>query len=306
MLCEALQRLSVYRPINSYQYVGFGSVYFGDFCLFRKQLGIETMTTIEENEPDEARVRFDLPYGRVDVKMGSAAVRLPEVDWAARPSITWLDYDYSLDGGVLADIGVVASKALAFSVIVVTVDGRQKALENTKTSHNADIDEDQFKDLDPLGKLEQKVGSSNLTPRIRGISLQGDGLAEVYRQMIANKIRDALSRRTSEAANFRYKQLFNFRYSDGQEMLTVGGIIFEESQLPLSSKLNMRSFRYYCPGRKYFRIEAPKLTYREIRELNRRLPTVDLAAIDVPIPEMDKVNYSELYRYFPSFTEAEV
>ena len=58
MLCEALQRLSVYQPVNSYQYIGFGSVYFGDFCLFRKQLGIETMTTIEANEPDEARVRF--------------------------------------------------------------------------------------------------------------------------------------------------------------------------------------------------------------------------------------------------------
>src|SRR4051794_20885935 len=95
MLCEALQRLSVYRPVNSYQYVGFGSVYFGDFCLFHRQLGIETMTTIEKHEPDEARVRFNLPYKCVDLKMGSAAARLPEIDWSTSPSISWLDYDYS-------------------------------------------------------------------------------------------------------------------------------------------------------------------------------------------------------------------
>ena len=306
MICEALQRLSVYQPINRYQYVGFGSVYFGDFCLFHKQLGIETMTTIEAHEPDEQRVRFNLPYACVDVKMGTAAVRLPEVDWNVRPSVTWLDYDYSLDGGVLADIGVVASRALPFSVIIVTVDGRKKALEKVKTSHNADINEERFKSLDPFGKLEEKVGSSNLTPKIRKLSLKGDDLAEAYRQMIANTIRDSLSRRTSEAGALRYKQLFNFRYSDGQEMVTVGGLIFEESQLPVMSRMNMRSLKYYSPGKAFFRITAPKLTYREIRELNRGLPTDDLAAIEVPVPEEDKYNYGALYRYFPSFTEAEV
>lgn len=264
------------------------------------------MTTIEKNEPDEARVRFNLPYKCVDLKMGSAAARLPEIDWSASPSISWLDYDYSLDSGVLADVEILASRALSFSIILVTVDGRQKALEKPKTSDDADIDEGRFKELDPFGKLEVKVGSSNVTPKIKRISLQGDGLGEAYRQMIANKIRDTLSKRSSEIGPMRYKQLFNFRYSDGHEMVSVGGLIFDQSELARVSALNMRSLSYYQPGSKYCRIEAPKLTYREIRELNRCLPSDELASINVPIPVADKNNYGAIYRYFPSFTEAEV
>ena len=41
MLCEALSRLSIISDVKHYQYVGFSSVYFADFSLFHKQLGIQ-------------------------------------------------------------------------------------------------------------------------------------------------------------------------------------------------------------------------------------------------------------------------
>jgi hypothetical protein len=303
MLSELLHRFSVFLPINQYRYVGFGSVYFGDFSLFHRDLGIEDMVTIEKQDRDEARVRFNVPYHCIEVKMGAASSRLLEIPWHERPSVVWLDYDYSLDAGVLADIETVATRLLAFSAIIVTVDARQEALEKPKTSDGRDIDEVRFEAMNPSEKLEEKVGAQHMTAKVRALSLRGDELAEAYRQMIANTIRAGLATRDTD---FRYKQLVNFRYSDGHEMATVGGVVFEATELSAIAKLNTRSFRYYRPGSHYFRIVAPNLTYREIRELNRQLPTDDIDAINVPITPEDKRDYARIYRYFPSFTEAEV
>ena len=47
MICEALARLEFLKPLSEFRYTGFGSVYFGDFALFHRRLGIDKMTTIE-------------------------------------------------------------------------------------------------------------------------------------------------------------------------------------------------------------------------------------------------------------------
>ncbi len=40
MMCECFWRLSAFHPVHNYRYIGFGSVYFSDFLLFHKVLGI--------------------------------------------------------------------------------------------------------------------------------------------------------------------------------------------------------------------------------------------------------------------------
>ena len=64
---------------------------------------------------------------------------------------------------------------------------------------------------------------------------------------------------------------------------------------------------HYCSSDEtVFEIEAPKLTMREIREMNRSLPCSDITSVDIPIPDEDKVLYQKIYRYFPVFAEAEL
>jgi hypothetical protein len=74
MLCEALSRLSVIADVKHYQYVGFGSVYFADFTLFHKQLGIQKLISIESEEEMETRVRFNQPYSCIEVMVGFSNV----------------------------------------------------------------------------------------------------------------------------------------------------------------------------------------------------------------------------------------
>ena len=47
MMCEAFARLGAFDELPSYQYVGLGSVYFVDFLLFHRILGIRDMVNIE-------------------------------------------------------------------------------------------------------------------------------------------------------------------------------------------------------------------------------------------------------------------
>ncbi|MGH7989319.1 MAG: O-methyltransferase, partial [Limisphaerales bacterium] len=71
MLCEAFQRLGKAKDVKEYRYVGFGSMYYGDFVLFHRILGIEHMTSIE-HEDGAPRAEFNKPYSCIDVLAGRA------------------------------------------------------------------------------------------------------------------------------------------------------------------------------------------------------------------------------------------
>jgi hypothetical protein len=309
MLCEAFHRLSAVQKMRDFRYVGFGATYFADFCLFHRDLGINDMFSIEANRDDEPRVMFNVPFSCIKVKMGKASDKLREIPWN-KPAIVWLDYDYSIDSGVLFDLNLAASKATPYSLIIVTLDARPDKLSNPKTSDNRDIDEDIFQQLVPEKKLEEKVGPGKIPQKLKKLDLRGDGLCESYRRLVAYEIMNALGSRIVDGKRrLRYKQLFNFRYSDGQEMMTVGGIIYDPADLAKLEKCDFRHLSCYRPGSKYLRIKAPNLTFREIRELNRLLPTMDIDSDlikEIPIPRADKLSYQDIYRYFPIFTEAEV
>jgi len=49
MLCAAFERLHPFQRIQDYRYVGFGSIYFSDFQLLHRQLGITDMLSIERD-----------------------------------------------------------------------------------------------------------------------------------------------------------------------------------------------------------------------------------------------------------------
>ena len=40
MLCDVFRRLTHFQPVETYCYVGFGSVWFSDFVLFHRALGV--------------------------------------------------------------------------------------------------------------------------------------------------------------------------------------------------------------------------------------------------------------------------
>jgi hypothetical protein len=49
MLCEIFGRVHPFQPVDEYVYVGFGSVWFQDFILFHRHLGMRDMISIERD-----------------------------------------------------------------------------------------------------------------------------------------------------------------------------------------------------------------------------------------------------------------
>src|SRR5580700_2477566 len=96
MFVDALQRLAhAGFQISDYQYTGFGSVYFVDFILLHKLLGIRRMCSVEYKGELRERVVFNRPFKCVKVKMAPASSVIPSLNRDLK-HLLWLDYDCSI------------------------------------------------------------------------------------------------------------------------------------------------------------------------------------------------------------------
>lgn len=307
MLCEVLSRLSVFEDVKEYQYVGFGSIYFADFTLFHKVLGIYKLISIEGDESMEIRVRFNQPYSCVEILPGWSIDMLPGVDLEKHKSILWLDYTESLKGYMFKDMATFFNRAPSGSVFLISVNVDLKDEVDVKTTTE---------------KITKKLNSdADVRKKIKRSSIKGEMKKEDYysivRGVIDQEIEDIITERNKTEVEeiFNYNQIFNFLYKDGQAMLTVGGILFSEKDREKLQKMNLNNFDFFMSGEKCFEIKVPHLTNREIYALDKHLPSFnsDEKAKKMALEELKGVisddaihRYAEIYRYYPSYTEANI
>ena len=290
MIVDALGRLRHFGALEEYRYVGFGSTYFTDFTLFHRRLGIKHLVSIEADEHKKARFEFNKPLGFIDLRFGLSTAVLPELNWTQR-SIVWLDYDGMLDRTVLADLEYVCASATSGSVVMVTVNAHPNRREK-----------------DQLNALIERVGEGAVPLGTTGADLAEWGLAAIGRRIIDGRIRDFLRDRGvhPHRSAMNYRQLFNFRYQDSAMMNTVGGIVFDEGHRSHLGACGFGDFPFVSYDERFYLIQMPKLTLHEQRYLAGNLP-IDLDAADLNgIPPEDVLRYSALYRYFPTFVDADL
>src|ERR1041385_6932589 len=94
MILETLQYLAEAGfALREYQYLGMGSIYFVDYLLLHRLLGMRHLCSVEVVARAERRVRFNKPFADVEIQMGSIGDVLPTID-RDRPHFVWLDYDH--------------------------------------------------------------------------------------------------------------------------------------------------------------------------------------------------------------------
>lgn len=292
MLCETFRRLSEFGRIEAYRYIGFGSIYFSDFLLFHKSLGITNMISIERDVENRGRFEFNRPFSCIRIQFGESNEILPTLPWDVR-TILWLDYDSRLDRRVLTDVTYFCVNAFPGSLLVVTVNSYPDP-----------------SDPNSLETLKGDVGKEKVPLNITDKDLMHWGTADVYLRVIENHIRDTINQRNGGRApgsKIMYRQLFNFHYSDSVKMLTTGGLLYDEGQSAIVSKCAFEDLSFIRSDSNSCLIEVPNLTYREIRHLDAQLPINDHKELETSgIPESDLERYTRVYRYFPTFAEAEM
>lgn len=291
MMSEMLSRLSVFRRVKSYRYIGMGSTFYSDFSLFHRNLGMAPMFSIQRHHGDESRFDFNVPLGCVKNRFGDSTQVLPEFKWKEVPTIVWLDYDELLSPYMLDDIAYLTGVLYPSSVLIVTVRNRG----------------DEFGTPEERLKNMRESIRERLPIDITPSELLNEVFHKVVRRTIRAVIDDVLIRRNSgiqEKKQIEFKQLFYFTYADTTPMVTIGGLFIKRGQRRLFSRCDFQSLKFCASGEVPYEIYAPNLTFTERRFLDQQLPSEKL---ELPgIPRRDLEAYAKLYRYFPHFVEAEL
>jgi hypothetical protein len=294
MLCEAFRRLSVFQSVESYRYIGFGSFYFADFKLIHKSLGITDMVSFELESWKRKRFHFNNPFRCVKLAFGHSNTLLRD-HWRNRRTILWLDYDDPLDMSCLRDVTFFCNCAPSGSVLLITVDAKTD-------EEAASLDE-------ALLALNERVSEARVPRDVSAKHLVGWGTAKVSHRILKNEIEKVISGRNAllnEPEKLMFEQLFNFQYRDSARMLTVGGIIYSEKESEKFRACDFKSLKFVKSGVTPYRIELPRLTFREIRHLDSQLPNnlSQLKSKGIKVDDLRK--YAKVYRWFPSFAEVEM
>ena len=104
------------------------------------------------------------------------------------------------------------------------------------------------------------------------------GIPVIIQEIVNKVILKTLNKRNryDEKINMQYKQLLFLTYKDGAPMLTIGGILVDDVLKEKIDNTNVLEKLVYCSfGDKYFSIEIPKLTYKEIQVVLKNIPITD-------------------------------
>lgn len=292
LIVSSLQHMRAVFPIPEYRYVGFGSMWFPDFVLMHKVLGISDMVTIERQTSRRKRVEFNKPFACIDVRMEEAATALGEI-LDEKPSIVWLDYDGPLKNATSGDLETAVGGMSSGSMLLVTVNGLVEQLKG----HSREDGEDE---LSPAEYLADICDNPELVRQ--GARLTRNDFPGLVRELLHDRIKAAV---LSIKPGCEYVPIWAFRYADDAEMVTVGGMIANEADQAKLAACGLNGIGYLQRDA-LFDIDLPILTEKEKRALDRLLPcatNLDHKALDFELRPTEVEAYQRFYLEYPVFNE---
>lgn len=293
MIGEMLGHLRVFRPVSDYVYVGLGSTFFTDFVLYHKLFGIHQMWSIEKETTKQRRVDFNIPFHCIKTEYGETTDVLPRLDWG-NPAIVWLDYDGKIDAGIQDDMMFLARNLISSSILIVTT-------RATSTDFPAGSPPDLERRLALLRKALDDRIPDDIEPH--HLSDLGGVICRITNSAIRQALSEANAARP-DSTSVEASQIMHFRYSDGVKMITLGWIFLNQADTRRYHRSHLSTLPFYKSSTNAFRIQPPKLTFKERKHLDSQLPS-DLADC-LDVPRSDIAEYARLYRYYPWFTESEI
>lgn len=300
MLRDLFRRLSAFQSPEDYTYIGFGSVWFSDFILFHRSLGVRKMVSIESKTKAFQRIEDNAPY-KIKLCFERASSALPKLDWGPR-SFVWLDYDRQLSAEALLDIRSVTANARSGSVLAVSF--------RADEAHEAAVDQDAegAQQKTALARFVEAFTTARVPPDTSEEDLFGKPFSRLTRAMVLAEIEQALgvrNRRLQDKMSFR--PICSIDYADGVEMTTLVGLYVADSEAALADRCQFETLDFTkADPTEPISITIPKLTIREFRLLEAQLPLPNGAALSLgTIPASEAETFHEFYRYLPNFVVAE-
>ena len=289
IIVDALQLLTKKYPIANYQYVGMGSLYYVDYQLFHKHLGIKDMISMEMEEGNIDRYDFNKPYSFITLKPGLSTNILPTLEWKKNMFI-WLDYDYKISRGVIDDIQIICNYIQCGGIFLITLDAEPKRFESLKKDHSLSTNKDRLKNFK---KSLYPYFPSDITEK----DLSRKMLPMLLRRVIANALKEKLRKSPLE-----YFQVFNFKYEDTSQMYTFG-CIFEQDADNIEST-GLFNMDFVSRDSRIVEISVPSITPLEKIHFDKLIPDIAKKLKEFNLSEKKLGDYEKYYKYYPQYFEA--
>lgn len=299
MLCDVFRRLRPFGRIEDYVYVGFGSIWFADFILMHRALGVKSMISIEQAEEARDRIEDNKPF-RIPVDYRKSEDALPALDWSKKQFI-WLDYDDPLAPGMLLDMRTVAQRACSGTVLSVSVQCTKADEAKYDTGRAAGEPTD-------IENFITVFGRERVPLETKSEQLFGWPFGTLSRSMLLQEIMAELAVRNAALhdSEIKFRVICDIEYEDNAKMTTLVGIFYSADHGALVEQCNFETLDFLPAAGRPVRIKVPKLTTREFRRLESQLPLSEGEQLELgTIPLSEARSFAELYRYFPNFAVLE-
>ncbi len=292
MLLHAFHELrNLGYTISNYEYTGLGSIYFVDFALFHRYLGLTRMTSVEGDSDIKQRVEFNCPYKLINVVHDDMSAQIARLS-AERHHMLWLDFDSILTEELLDTIQLAATQLSVQSILLVTVDVEPPGRPEEGLKH--------WNPSTWMSQYRQEAGTF-FWRGINKMDFARDALPATNARIIQAVINEGLRERDAD-----FIGMFSFLYADGHRMLSVGGMIGSEEDRRRIASLN-RNELFFMRDKitdKPFPIRVPLVTRKERLYLDQNMPcTKDWSPPEFEMKADDIKDYSTIYRYYPAYAE---
>jgi hypothetical protein len=291
LVFDGVRRLQAQSNLDRMIYVGLGSIWFSDFQLAHKFLGIEDMVSIEANEIGFRRAKFNQPYKTVRVESGLSSDVLPvlfaDEDLTLRPWFIWLDYDQNLSETTVTDLRTIIENAPPDSIVITTFSASGGPLGKPANRP------------DRIKSLLGAVVPDDLSKEACRDERLSETLLDLTRDFMAS-----VAASSSRPGGF--VEAFRIAYRDSTPMVTVGGILPSKGAAPYA-KSAVADPKW--PGIADSPIIVPPLTPKEVALLQGQFPsTTPLTRATVQqfgfdLEEEQLRSFEKYYRYYPIYAQ---
>lgn len=274
-------------------YVGLGSLWFQDFQMAHRNLGIQTMVSIEGDASVFKRADFNRPFRTIEVVEGLSNVIVPQLlgrdDLKARPWVVWLDYDRELTDDRLDELEAIMNNVPDGSVLLTTFNAKAKNYGEDSATRR-EVLTDLFTEDYVAPNLPDEAFDE---PQL--MSTLASGLLD-YLQGVAVR----------EGREGRFVPGMRLLYRDSTYMATVGG--FLPRPMDTAECEAMTTAESWC-GFEDAIIETHPLTVRELLALSKLMPVdgqLDPAAVaqlGFELAEDQLRFYERHYVHYPVYAE---
>jgi hypothetical protein len=318
LVFDVLSSVAQTTTFDDHWYLGFGSMWFGDFKLAHRRLGIDKMVSVEYSD-HAPRAAFNRPFAGVKVEPGDCSeviANMSAEQWA-QPLIAWLDYDGRLSEDVVSDVDALLDRAQPNSVLIITVNGQR----NTYRARNLEGRLIQRQETG-IGVIDGILGPGCVptrhepqpTPTGAFTDVSEASFPEVLTEALVAYIghRVVVSAREFAGQRLKFLPLYRLHHRDGADMVTVGGaLVTEATERQWIESLARHDLLVDDAGRAgYCRLDLVPVTVKEKIVLDECLPDGDGAAYiaaaraaGVALSEVEMAKYRKFYRHFPVFVE---